>query len=768
MSDLEKYHSQQLVQDTRYLKGPGAVENDSSPGLIVPVLRHWRIMLLAFLSVCTVGIPVVWLSVKPGSQATAAIRVAPIIPSILFSDKDSERVIPMYENFKNTQADLLMDDKVLRRVVDALMDKNLVFFNGRNSPEPAQNSGLNGQAAPDAVALLRQLLVRGDIKVIPERHSELLKISMEIDRPGEAVQIVNSFVDAYMAVVVSEEAKDGDLKLTVLENERRVLADRLERHRKAVHDMSQEYGTSALQDRQKIMLDRVAAMQAELTRVETRKVILETQIELFRRKEDRNISGEQLLKVYYDFVNADLMVKALTENIAQLEQSLIVAKQTLAPANPEIHRKTELLETLKQRLEQRRKEVGRSFDEMLTEESAKSDKNKLKSINAELEQTIVYEKRLQEMLDKEDSRTIELGRKQLAIQDLQEQLNMTKELYETVQRRLQELEMERKRPARVSVAYYANTIPVRSKRAKYTAALMFGAVISGMFLALLRDRVDRSIHTPDDVVKHVGIRVIGTTTRLDGAMKSLSSRRIIDDDYQTICANLGLFNGEGTPKKLVITSPGPREGKTTLSINLAASLAKIGKNVLLIDGDMRKSDIAKLLKLPYANNGVREVLLGREFEKVVYVMPAARFHVLTSNPCEPSKIYELIARQQAGEFMDVIGLKYDHIIIDSPPVLAVPDALLWAKLSDAVILTSLADQTRSPDIRETLYRLAQIKVKVLGIVLNNVPYHYGYNPYGYGYHTSAGSAGVNHNRTTRKVVLLPIREKNNNLDTRNS
>ena len=61
MSDLEKYHSQQLVQDTRYLKGPGAVENDSSPGLIVPVLRHWRIMLLAFLSVCTVGIPVVWL-----------------------------------------------------------------------------------------------------------------------------------------------------------------------------------------------------------------------------------------------------------------------------------------------------------------------------------------------------------------------------------------------------------------------------------------------------------------------------------------------------------------------------------------------------------------------------------------------------------------------------------------------------------------------------------------------------------------------------------
>lgn len=265
MSNLEKYQGQQVVQNTRYMRGSGVVEDGSSPGLIEPVLRHWRIVLLTFLSICIIGIPVIRLSVKPGSQVTAAIRVAPIIPSILFSDKDSESVIPMYENFKNTQADLLVDDKVLHRVADALADKNLVYFGGISVPEAEQKSDLNGQGTPDTVAVLRQAMVRGDIKVIPERRSELIKIIMEINKPDEAVQIVNSFVDAYMAVVVSEEARDGDLKLTVLENERRVLADRLERQHKAIHDMSQEYGTSALQDRQKMMLDKVAAMQAELT-----------------------------------------------------------------------------------------------------------------------------------------------------------------------------------------------------------------------------------------------------------------------------------------------------------------------------------------------------------------------------------------------------------------------------------------------------------------------------------------------------------------------
>lgn len=306
-------------------------------------------------------------------------------------------------------------------------------------------------------------------------------------------------------------------------------------------------------------------------------IALTVRIELLSNKQDNNIEPEKLLRLRYEFTNADLMVRTLTSNIGQLDQALIIAKQRLASTNPELRHKIELLNTLKARLDKRRIEIGNNFDDMIAKETNKNDKNHLDSIRAQLKQTIVYETHLKDLLAQEDIETIELGRKQLAIQDMQDQLNLTKEIYETVRRRIQELEMERKRPARVSEAYYAYTAPFQDKRVKFSMTLILGALAAGVSLALIKDKLDLSLHSPDDVTKNVGMRILGTTTCSNDIKKALLPKQIADD-YQTICANLGLHNnGDGIPCKLVITSPCPKEGKTTFAINLATSLAKSGK-----------------------------------------------------------------------------------------------------------------------------------------------------------------------------------------------
>jgi capsular exopolysaccharide synthesis family protein len=235
----------------------------------------------------------------------------------------------------------------------------------------------------------------------------------------------------------------------------------------------------------------------------------------------------------------------------------------------------------------------------------------------------------------------------------------------------------------------------------------------------------------------------------------------IADDYQTIRANLGLLNGGDIPKKLVITSPAIREGKTTFAINFATSLARSGKKVLLIDGDLRKSDIRELLNLPKGSGGLQELFAGKSFEDAVCSVPLAGFDVLTADSSNRSDGLELLSQPHVSGCINVISEKYDHVIIDSPPVLAFPDALLWAKMADGVILTSFAGRTEERDIKETLDRLAQINVKVLGIVLNNVHVNYSYNRYGYSYYASQAENGTGHRRkSNRAILLLTTKEQN--------
>ncbi len=760
MNTIEKYQGQQVVQSLAHFEGTDNSPNAANTNLVALVLRRWRIVLLTFLLVSAVGIPAVWLTVKPSYQAIAAIRIIPVIPSILFG---GENAIPMYKNFMYTQADLITSNNVLQRVADDLVDKDPMFFKKPDRTITRLTSKFNYQRPADPVAGLRGLLNSGNLSVAPESNTELIKIKMRSSSPKKAVHVVNSFIRAYMAIVVSDEAKSEDQKLTILENEYRALSNKLERQRQMIHEMAKEYGTHSLDSRQEMMLQRVAALQTKLTELEMQKITLKVKMQLLVNKKDQTIEPEKLFRLRYDFTNADLMVRTLTTNIAQLDQSLIVARQQLAPANPELKRKADLLAALNQRLGKRRKEVGENFDKMVANELTKNDENQLESIKVQLEQITAYEKYLQEILSKEDTATIELGRKQLAIQGLQDQLNLTKDIYETVRRRIQQLEMERKRPARVSEAYYATAAPFQNKRMKYIIALVFGAMAAGVLLALLRNKLDLCLHTPNDVLKSAGVHVIGTITRSADIKKPLLLQHITND-YQTVCANLGLFDTENTPGKLVVTSPGSKEGKTTLAINLATNIAKSGKKVLLIDGDLRKPDIARLLNLSYKGNWLREMLLGKKFEEVACSTSLARLDVLTACQSRSSDIFKLIAQRRTTQLIDLISQKYDHVIIDSPPVLAVPDALLWGKMVDAVVLTSFAGHTEGPELRESLNRFALINVKVLGTVLNNVSLNYSYNSYDYGYYANVTSGRNRSAKKLRNAVLLPIQEQNENVN----
>jgi len=722
MNNLEKHIDQLIEQTPVNFETPPEAGSQSASDLLKSILRRWYIVLLVFFVMCATGLPAIWLLIKPLYSVTGAIRVAPILTNIITGETDKGE-ISNYQMFIQTQAEMVTSEQVLQRVADDLADRNLPAFEKQITDLEAKikQTLSRTRAAPDLATKLKEAIFKKVITIGAERNSELIKITLKSIDSDETRQIVDSFIRNYMAVEVSSDTEEGGRKLTVLEGESKLLAEKLRSQREAIRLLAQEFGSSDVKGRYEMKLKRVEGLLNELTQIETRRINLEAQVQSLEQTAGQVSIPENMMRMKLEYINKDPTIEALTANIVQLELKLITAGQNLTATNPQGKRLVEQLETTKKSLNERKEEVGKIFDDLIAKER-----------KSELEQTKMHENRLREMLAKEDTETIELGRKQLTINDLEDQMKLTKEIYDQINRRTQELEMERKRPARISVAYYADISDIRDKRVKYTAALIVGALACGTALAYLRDKSDKTLRAPTDIIKRLDIRVIGTTTSLHSIKPALLPAQMAGD-YQTIRANLGLFDHGGMPKKLVVTSPGMREGKTTFAINLATSIAKSGKKVLLIDGDLRKPDIALVLNLPQDTKGLQALLSGVEFDQAVYCTPSTGLNVLASHSNNDSNAYELITSPLIAQYVNKLSENYDHIIIDTPPVLAFPDALVWAKIAGSVILTSFAGQTTAPDLREAKQRLMQINVRVLGTVLSNARADHSYYRYDYNY-----------------------------------
>jgi capsular exopolysaccharide synthesis family protein len=209
------------------------------------------------------------------------------------------------------------------------------------------------------------------------------------------------------------------------------------------------------------------------------------------------------------------------------------------------------------------------------------------------------------------------------------------------------------------------------------------------------------------------------------------------------------------PKLLCITSPGPREGKSSFSVNLATSLSKSGERVLLIDGDMRKPDTLRKMKFAHMTEQVSHVPIDHGFEYSIWNVDATGLDILVPDAGNRGDVYELIASPVIAHRIVNLSQKYDHILIDTPPVLAFPDALIWARISGAVLMIGFAGKTTIDDLIEAKDRLGQTNAELLGTVLNNVKVSHGYQRYHYGYYYHKGGR-----RDTRmnKKLLMAARE----------
>lgn len=716
MDDITRYRPNE-IEAAEYERDQEETKGPSMMDLIKGIIRRWPIILLVFLLLVVPGVPAIFFMFQPTWETEGLIRVSPVQSAIVFEDKPGS-AMGNYYSFMQTEAAVIKSNPVMNAAADKLQGKNLEFFSKDRA----------------IVSTLKGAIGSGKIKVIVPNKMELIRISMQHQNPREAETIVNAILKAYVERERRRSESGSEERLGLLIQEENRLENKLTTQRNVLRQLAEEYGTTVLTDRQNLKFEYVADLERMLNDLQTRQLALEAKLELLQDPNREGVSPERQLNMRKEHIETNPVVNLLTQNIAQAQQQYIIMQQTMKSENPRLQEQEKLIENLKIALEERRKEAAEEFDSKINKEMAIISRYEIATLKAELENNIEHQKRVREKLDKEEKVTRDIGRHQLAIQDQQERIQQTKSLLGEVRHEITKLEVEKHRPARVTIQNEASSTPVPGRRIKAAAALFMGAFGAGVAMAFLLTRMDMKVRTPSDLVRRTGLPIIGTTVCTDTENIAMLPG-LVAEDYRTIQANIGLMTGNGVPQRLIVTSAGKREGKTTFSINLSTSLAQSGKRVLLIDGDLRKPDIAKSMNIENPKPAINEILNGADPHDLLTkdCIPGMDILGASHSDYDPAMACDIVAKFVSGQFLERIADGYDNIIIDTPPVLVGPDALLWSKAAKSVIMVSFSGQSLQTEIHDAVDRLRKVGADVLGTVLHSVDKDYSYYRYGYGY-----------------------------------
>lgn len=276
----------------------------------------------------------------------------------------------------------------------------------------------------------------------------------------------------------------------------------------------------------------------------------------------------------------------------------------------------------------------------------------------------------------------------------------------------------------VSVIEEATT-PQRPSKPRHAINLALGAaigLITGVALAFLLDNLDTTLYTPEQIEEATQMATVG---RIPAARDDMQIAKIGSGHYpqlesfRRLRTNI-LANGDPLqPQVVLLTSAKRGEGKSTVSANLAVTIAQSGRNVIILDCDLRLPTVHKFFDLPN-KRGLTNILTGEvTYDEAVQYTSYPRVQVITSGPLPPNPT-ELLGSMQMIELINQLKGAFDFVILDTPALLSVADAAVLAPSADNVILVVAQAQTRRGDVETVRQQLSNVRVKSIEVVVNRV------------------------------------------------
>lgn len=612
--------------------------------------------------------------------------------------------------YYETQAAVITSRVVAERVVQSLgLQGDAGFLGLEHVADPAERK--RAMAGADAAALLRSR-----IRVIPEKNSRVLHIAVEDLEPKRAALLANEVAEAY-------KQQNLELKRQTTRNARDWLAQQIEELELASRQSelevfqlkkdadvftfnsggedgkkSSEHPTKrALQEHTQalVVVDRqVATLKARAAAIRR----------LREARPDDLYWAEGLPAAQAPQLN-ELRVKLLEQRASCLE-----LEQRYLDGHP--------------KLEDCRRQQG-----LLEQELRRRLDNLVQAAEIELAQAQAERRELELLVERTKLEAYRVYEKELALERQQRVVDNNQRLYAMVLKRYKDLELSGQQDT-TNVRVLDKARPVPAPVRPNVRALITLFALVGLSLAvagtLAQELLDASVLTREDVEESLRLPFLGSVPLLDSKgvptpdlVVHSQPRSQAAEAFRALRTNLLFMSPDRPARAIVVTSAGPSEGKSTIAMNLAIAMAQAGQKVLLLDTDLRRPRLHKALHLQ-AQQGVSSLVVGQgTLEQVAQPTEVPGLTVLPCGPLPPNPA-ELLHTRAFAELLQRLRERYDLVVLDSPPIGPVSDALVLARQADGVLLVLKAGTTHREAARSARRALASVQARILGGVLNQV------------------------------------------------
>ncbi|NIJ36401.1 capsular exopolysaccharide synthesis family protein [Sphingopyxis panaciterrae] len=681
--------------------------------ILAAVIQHRYWVLGAIVVALLLGLLATTLA-TPEYTSTARIEVLPDSPVDTSVPNERDRSAVNEIAFYNTQYSLLKSESLAERVVRAgnlTADEDFVEAFGLGASDAGSTSAERRSLADKAAdTLLNHLSVE------PVRTSSLIDISFSTPSPQLSAKLADLWVAQFVQATI-------DRRFAATSDARKYLEARLEALRRNLETSERALINYSVQKGIVTLSSGADASGRTQTQTLVATDIAQISTALAKARETRIIAEAQRANTMTGVaqVNAPT-VGAMRQQRATLEAELAKVRTLFADDYPTVI--------------SLRAQIA-NLDKSIAAETNRSSQSNREAYDA----AVKTEQDLQSELDALTGRYNSQQRESIEMAIMQREVDSNRQLYEGLLQRYKEIGVVGVGTNNVSLVDRAKAARVPSSPnllINLAIALLAGIAVAAGIVFLL-EKLDSSIRDPQEVSPRFGLPLLGEIPEASDrpiAEAITDKKSAVYEAYFSLMTNLTFLTEHGAPRSVMLTSSQPQEGKSNSSLCLATVLAATGKSVILVDADVRNPSLNRYLEIP-DQRGLSHYLSGdNDLDSMIAELPRFGFSILTAGKTPPNAA-ELLGSDRLSTLIQTLLGRYDHVLIDSPPLLGLADAPLIARRVEGVLFVIEASTTRNRSIAMALTRLRMSGAKLFGAIVTKIGvrnqlYGYGYR-YGYGY-----------------------------------